>query len=272
MWPLRQHEFDLSPAIVNGREYGIDAVLTDGRTATASVRDGRIVIRIPRFARRPEAEILFLSLRRRVLKALKSHPERFEKHPLVLKHGSILNILGRDFPVIVGTYYGSRCQARVHDGFILVKVPYGLSADYGLITKLVLRSISRSFLPIVHSRVEDLNRLHFNAAINTVSLKNTCSRWGSYSKRTRSISLSIRLLFAPSGILDYVIVHELAHSREHNHSPRFWSHVSGAMPDYKERRRWLSRNGDLLGIDRDAQYQKSNPDRPMLGAGITAPA
>ena len=51
---------------------------------------------------------------------------------------------------------------------------------------------------------------------------------------------------APEDIIDYVIVHELCHIKEHNHSPQYWAHVEKAMPDYRERRKWLDANGQLL--------------------------
>jgi len=49
------------------------------------------------------------------------------------------------------------------------------------------------------------------------------------------------------GILDYVIVHELAHSRYKSHGPRFWGEVGKVLPDYRERRKWLKENGNMLG-------------------------
>ena len=54
------------------------------------------------------------------------------------------------------------------------------------------------------------------------------------------------------------IVHELAHTRVANHSQKFWNVVSGILPDYKERRRWLKKNGDLLGIP-EAKENKTGP-------------
>ena len=50
----------------------------------------------------------------------------------------------------------------------------------------------------------------------------------------------------PPAILDYVVVHELAHRIEMNHSPRFWAQVERILPDYRERRRWLKENGGLI--------------------------
>jgi predicted metal-dependent hydrolase len=71
------------------------------------------------------------------------------------------------------------------------------------------------------------------------------SRWGSASSRG-TISLSWRLLLAPAEVFDYVLVHELCHLRELNHSPRFWSLVASARPGYREQKRWLARHGAEL--------------------------
>ena len=61
------------------------------------------------------------------------------------------------------------------------------------------------------------------------------TRWGSCSSKN-SINFSWRLVMADDEIIDYVIVHELAHIKELNHSPRFWAVVEGTLPDYKSRR------------------------------------
>jgi predicted metal-dependent hydrolase len=53
---------------------------------------------------------------------------------------------------------------------------------------------------------------------------------------------------APLEVVDYVVVHELAHTVFHNHSRRFWKKVESIMPDYKERKKWLRKNGLLLMV------------------------
>lgn len=72
-------------------------------------------------------------------------------------------------------------------------------------------------------------------------------RWGSCSYRG-SINFSWRLIMAPLDVVDYVVVHELAHIVEKNHSYKFWDKVRGVLPDYKERQRWLKENGRNLNI------------------------
>ena len=78
-----------------------------------------------------------------------------------------------------------------------------------------------------------------------VSVRDARTRWGSCSAQG-SLSFSWRLSLAPVEVLDYVVVHELAHLHELNHSKRFWDHVRRHCPEHKERRRWLRENGAAL--------------------------
>lgn len=78
-----------------------------------------------------------------------------------------------------------------------------------------------------------------------VFIKNQRSMWGSCSGR-RNLNFNWRLAAAPPEALDYVVIHELCHLREMNHSKKFWAHVEAACPAYKARRRWLRDNVALL--------------------------
>lgn len=76
----------------------------------------------------------------------------------------------------------------------------------------------------------------------SVSITGAQKRWGSCGPRGK-LHFSWRLIMAPRHIIDYVVVHELAHIPERNHSPRFWNKVGMVLPDYKERRKWLKEHG-----------------------------
>lgn len=81
--------------------------------------------------------------------------------------------------------------------------------------------------------------------IKAVYLRDTSSHWGSCSY-DGSLSFSWRLVFAPYAVMDYVVAHEVAHIREHNHSPAFWKLVEQLCPDYRQHVRWLKKNGKSL--------------------------
>jgi len=85
-----------------------------------------------------------------------------------------------------------------------------------------------------------------------IQIRNQKTRWGSYSTKTGTLSLNFRLLMAPPDVVDYVIVHELAHAEHPNHGPRFWRLVEQHVPDYHQKNEWLKENGTRLIFDGSA--------------------
>ena len=79
----------------------------------------------------------------------------------------------------------------------------------------------------------------------SIKITNAKKRWGSCS-RNGSINFTWRLILAPLDVIDYVIVHELAHINQKNHSVKFWESVKTVLPDYLERRKWLKDNWMIL--------------------------
>lgn len=81
---------------------------------------------------------------------------------------------------------------------------------------------------------------------NQIHIKDQKTRWGSCSSKG-NINLNWRLILAPQEVMDYVIIHELCHLKEMNHSKAFWELVEQICPDYRERKKWLKENADKLG-------------------------
>jgi hypothetical protein len=82
-------------------------------------------------------------------------------------------------------------------------------------------------------------------AVTRVSVRNQRSRWGACSAQG-AITLNWRLILVPAFVREYVMLHELMHRRELNHSRRFWRHVAAVFPRYREARRWLLTEGQQL--------------------------
>ncbi|NTW06814.1 MAG: M48 family metallopeptidase [Syntrophaceae bacterium] len=76
----------------------------------------------------------------------------------------------------------------------------------------------------------------------SIRITSARTRWGSCSQEN-NLAFSFRLIMAPQNVVDYVIIHELMHIREKNHSMRFWKLLEAAMPEYKIHRHWLRENG-----------------------------
>jgi predicted metal-dependent hydrolase len=84
-----------------------------------------------------------------------------------------------------------------------------------------------------------------NVSPRKILLKKLKSRWGSATYRN-TINLNLHLLKAPLDVIEYVVLHELSHLIERNHSKRFWKIVSDNMSDYKVKIRWLKVNGPYI--------------------------
>jgi predicted metal-dependent hydrolase len=118
-----------------------------------------------------------------------------------------------------------------------VSVPHALP-DYRDIVLAHLRRLAEREIPV---RTRELALLH-GVAIQRVTVRAQKTRWGSCSARG-TISLNWRLIQAPPFVVDYLIVHELMHRREMNHSPRYWKLVAQAFPDYRRAELWLKKGG-----------------------------
>ncbi|PIR20713.1 MAG: metal-dependent hydrolase [Deltaproteobacteria bacterium CG11_big_fil_rev_8_21_14_0_20_47_16] len=111
--------------------------------------------------------------------------------------------------------------------------------------KSYIRDYKKQALQIIASRVR-FYAIHIGVSPKVVKVNNAQRRWGSCSHRG-SLNFSYRLIFAPLPVLDYVVVHELAHMKHLNHSQAFWAVVATILPDYKKHHRWLKQNGHRLG-------------------------
>ena len=108
---------------------------------------------------------------------------------------------------------------------------------------------------LVHERIAYFNT-HYKANIGRIAIRNQKSRWGSCSKNG-NLNFNYKLVFLPSELRDYVIVHEVCHIKEFNHGPGFWALVGEKVPDHKALRVRLRK--DLVAIPNLASLRPSSP-------------
>lgn len=97
----------------------------------------------------------------------------------------------------------------------------------------------RELKKIIIPRLAELNKA-YGFSYKLVSVRNQKTRWGSCSK-SGTLSFNYKLLFVPEAVRDYVLVHELCHIQEMNHSKKFWSLVAQVLPNYRALRTELKR-------------------------------
>ncbi len=238
-------------ANIGGFEYRIVGQESDSRSWSYVIRDGVASIRIPSHLPEEKAAKAFAELRSKVIDRIRKHPSRYlGMAKIEFGDGEEAELLGRRFRIKVLEGRAQKVSSAKLDGdTVLIRPAKSLDEKTKRehISKLARRAISKAVMPDVEARIRNFNSEHFGFELNGIKIKDTMTMWGSNSARTGNINLNFRLLFAPSGIFEYVVAHELAHLRQHNHSKAFWALVENAVPDYKISRKWIRENGHTLG-------------------------
>lgn len=111
-------------------------------------------------------------------------------------------------------------------------------------TEAEVRELAEQATQLIPERVKYFAPL-VGVTYGRITIRNQKSRWGSCSAKG-NLNFNVGLLLAPPEVLDYVVVHELCHRKEMNHSPKFWAEVSKLIPDYKQHEKWLKDNGRAI--------------------------
>lgn len=111
-------------------------------------------------------------------------------------------------------------------------------------TEAEVRELAERATQLIPERVKHFAPL-VGVTYGRITIRNQKSRWGSCSAKG-NLNFNVGLLLAPPEVLDYVVVHELCHRKEMNHSPKFWAEVSKLIPDYKQHEKWLKNNGRAI--------------------------
>jgi predicted metal-dependent hydrolase len=122
-----------------------------------------------------------------------------------------------------------------------VRLRQGVSDARPLVERHLWKLAARELPPLVLSMAAT-----HGLPVRRVSVRNQRSRWGSCS-RNGTISLNWRLVQTPEFVRDYIVLHELAHLKEMNHSRKFWNEVAGLCPEFRQAENWLKQNAALLG-------------------------
>jgi predicted metal-dependent hydrolase len=143
---------------------------------------------------------------------------------------------------ILGQKYRFRIEKGAHKGFVYTKgdeiiLRTSKNLSHREIREKILEFYFQTAQRIIPNRVQKLSQ-ETGLFPKKISLRKQRTLWGSCT-RAGHIQLNWKLISAPLAVLDYVIIHELAHLKHPNHSPRFWSEVEKFCQDHKTLRRWL---------------------------------
>ena len=152
--------------------------------------------------------------------------------------GEIFPVLGSSFSLkLVGP---QRPALKFDNGFTLSQNVQHKSAQY------FLKWYKQQAYNVISKRVMEYAQRH-QFSPKQVKISSARTRWGSCSP-DGTLNFTWRLVMAPLEVIDYVVIHELAHLRVKNHSSKFWDVVKAIDPQYKEKRKWLRENGGKLNL------------------------
>lgn len=241
----------------------------DGETLAVRVRESRrarmtrvivgprrpLEIIVPRSSSDADVDAFLESKRGWIETKVVSAREIAARPPhLGLEHPGAVPVAGGRVPV--ERLNGRRAVAELRDGRLLVRGPQASSTE--AIERWYRREARKRMLEAV---MREANRLGLQ--YNSMGIRDQRTRWGSCSPRG-NLSFSWRLLLAPCEVLEYVVVHELLHLREPNHTKAFWRLVEAARPGWQEQARWLREHGQEL--------HEYRPETALVGNGLPSVA
>jgi hypothetical protein len=210
----------------------ISQILRSRRRSIALIitRDARLVVRAPLQTTMTEIEALVEKKRSWITKKVTQVQQKQNIHRMnPFRDGELFRYKGNQYPLRITS---DERSIRLNDNHILFPERYLAHPEQAMIYWY-----AHEALRILAERVQYYSNTHgFRHTGITVTGART--RWGSCSQANR-LCFSWRLILTPEPVIDYVVVHELCHTLEKNHSARFWNRVGAILPDYKQRKALL---------------------------------
>ena len=203
--------------------------------------DGRIVISVPYHTPKGEIEGFIKEKKLWVIKKISEKERSIKETEKAFIPGEKFLYLGESYPLEIGDSNYRGLPLKLSFGkFILDKDRLEEARD------LFIHWYKREAKEKIEGRLHYFsNRLQlFPKGLKITSAK---YRWGSCSRDSR-LSFSWRIIMAPLSVIDYILIHELVHIKEKNHSKRFWTYLETILPDYRKHRFWLKENGHRLWL------------------------
>jgi len=231
--------------VIDGFDFTVNVIRTNRRRSVSIYLEDEIVkMRVPKSLSEKRIRE-FITKRTPWIKIkLKEVSDRPIIKPKEYVSGETLNYLGRNYRLKVT--HGNETSIKLKGRFFSAIVLKTDKTAQETIRAMLL-SWYRQHAKIGLSKKTDCLARIIGVQPNSLTVKDYKSRWGSCSN-SGDITYNWRVILAPQPIVDYVVVHELCHMLEHNHSSRYWKHVERYVADWRDCRNWLKINAHSLSI------------------------
>lgn len=219
-------------------------VSTRARRLRVTIANGQVSVTLPRGVPHAAAEKMLREHSEWVLKQLTRsakarQPEKTLPPDVILLRGEVKQVV-----ILEEAGRVSRMRVEETPDRLVLRVPQGEGKTGRALAVPWLKARARDEL----STTASLWAGRIGVRYTALSIRDQKTRWGSCSSRG-TLPFNWRLVMAPVAIQEYVVIHELAHLKQPNHSPAFWQLVAQHFPEYKKARAWLRTNAALLRPD-----------------------
>lgn len=173
------------------------------------------------------------------------HKRKTHRQPQFASGDKFL-LQGQEYDLVVRRKVSKRTQVVLKPLHIEIAIHEKLTEKEAreTVKKALINFYKKIANLVVKERTEHFGKL-YGFRYNNITIKTLKSRWGSCS-REKNLNFNWRLIMTPTPVLDYVVVHEVCHLKQMNHSPRFWDLVEVQCPKHKQFKKWLREHGQLL--------------------------
>ena len=205
------------------------------KSASIQLKDGQVRVRAPKTL----SDKRIYNLIKKRTPWIKEKLEEYSKRPRAIEKkyvdGEVFSYLGKNYRLQI--IKGEDLSIKIKNGCFMTSIPEGIQNKNIMVQNL----LSDWYKIHAHKYLQKRTNIFANTIgvlPLSISIKNYKSRWGSCSS-VGELSFNWRIILTPHRIVDYVVIHELCHLLEHNHSPKYWRHVETYVPDWKDCRDWL---------------------------------
>ena len=231
--------------LMDGFAFPVEVVRTNRKRSASIQIHGEIVkVRVPKTLSDRNIRDLITKRTNWITDKLQAVSERPATKPKEYVSGEAFSYLGKHYRLKVVKAHCGPSPLQLKAGYLVATVPETDANPEKTIRPMLVAWYQQQAAKRLGEKTARLAKA-VGVEPKSVTIKDYKSRWGACSVRG-DISYNWRIILTPHRIVDYVVVHELCHMLEHNHSPRYWRHVAHHMPDWRDRRDWLKHNPIVL--------------------------
>ena len=212
------------------------------RTISLQVKDNKLIIKAPRTVSRKNLDEVIQKKQKWIQqRAILSFEEQKLRNRKFIDNEKFY-FRGNHYRLSLN--FGKKEDVRIVDGRLLVTCKDDRPIHSKNVKSLIEDFYINESVKILNTRTNEFAK-KIKVQPTGITVKNYVSKWGSCTSKNK-ISYNWRIIMAPDNIIDYLIVHELSHIIEPNHSKNFWYQVGNYCKDFQKKRKWLRENGHKL--------------------------